>query len=115
VLDALMMTAALALPSSDRAPQPSRSAPSAAVSFLRCVAQHESHGNPRAENPTSTASGIFQFIDGTWQHYAAHVPSARKYSHASWAPAEVQWEVALLAVKWDGHGHWRGTHCGYGT
>jgi resuscitation-promoting factor RpfA len=107
VFDALMMTAALALPAKDTA--------SPAVSFLNCVIAHESGGNPRAENPTSTASGLFQFIDGTWRHYASKVPSARKYYHAAHAPAKVQWEVALLAVKWNGHGHWRGTNCGYGT
>lgn len=97
------------------ATRPSRSAPRAAVSFLRCVIAHESRGNPNAENPTSTASGLFQFIDGTWQHYARNVPAARRYSHAADAPAAVQWQVALLAVKWRGHGNWAGTGCGYGT
>lgn len=99
----------------DRDPHPSRSAPFADVRFLRCVIAHESGGNPRAENPTSTASGLFQFIDGTWRHYAQRVPAARKYRHASDAPAAIQWQVALLAVKWNGHGHWSGTGCGYGT
>jgi muramidase (phage lysozyme) len=82
---------------------------------LKCVAHHESHGNPKAENPRSTASGIFQFLDGTWRHYAKSVPTARRFYHAAHAPAAVQWEVALLAIKWHGHGNWRGTHCGYGT
>lgn len=111
MLDALLATVVM----TDHVPQPSRHAPSAAVSFLKCVMAHESHGNPRAENPRSTASGLFQFLDGTWRHYAKHVPAARKYGHASWAPAAVQWEVALLAVKWGGHRNWKGTHCGYGT
>jgi len=96
-------------------PPVSRSAPTAAVRFLKCVVGHESHGNPKAENPRSTASGLFQFIDGTWRHYARRIPAARKYGHAAHAPTAVQWQVALLAVKWGGHGHWRGTHCGYGT
>ena len=99
----------------DREPQPSRSAPSAAVRFLQCVMQHESRGNPKAENPTSTASGLFQYIDGTWQHYAKRLKVARKYRHAADAPAWVQWRVALLTVKWNGHGHWKGTGCGFGT
>jgi hypothetical protein len=90
-------------------------APPAAVRFLDCVIRHESRGNPKAENPTSTASGLFQFVDGTWRHYAKHIPAAANYAHASWAPAKVQWQVALLAVKWNGHGHWRGTGCGFGT
>ncbi len=113
MIDALI--AAVLMNNNHDVTRPSRQAPSAAVSFLQCVARHESHFNPRAENPRSTASGLFQFIDGTWRHYAKHVPEAKKYGHASHAPAAVQWEVALLAVKWGGHGHWRGTGCGYGT
>ena len=109
-----------ATPNQDRQQEwmrPSRSAPNDAVRFLRCVIRHESAhaGGPDAENGSSTASGLFQFIDGTWRHYAQHVASARKYWHASDAPASAQWEVALLAVKWNGHGNWAGTHCGYGT
>jgi hypothetical protein len=119
MFDALVMTAAMALPNVDRSDwmQPASKAPAAAVNFLQCVIRHESimAGGPRAENSSSTASGLFQFVDGTWRHYAARIPSARKYSHASHAPAAVQWEVALLAVKWNGHGHWKGTGCGYGT
>ena len=109
ILDALVSVALV--PDADRIPQPSRSAPTAAVRLLRCVVNHESRGNPRAENPRSTASGLFQFLDGTWRHYAKHVPSARKYRHAAHAPAATQWEVALLAVKWGGKHAWDGTHC----
>jgi hypothetical protein len=113
-----MMTAALALPTNDRDwMHPSRSASSSSVQFLQCVIRHESimAGGPNAENSSSSASGLFQFLDGTWRHYATHVPSARKYGHASQAPAAVQWEVGLLAFKWNGQGNWNGTHCGYGT
>jgi hypothetical protein len=118
MIDSLALAAAIALQPMDREwMHPSRNAPSAAVSFLQCVIRHESAhaGGPNAENDHSTASGLFQFIDGTWRHYAKHVKSARKYRHASDAPAAAQWEVALLAVKWHGHGNWVGTHCGYGT
>lgn len=51
----------------------------------RCIVQRESHGNPRAKNRTSTASGLYQFIDGTWYHY-------KGYAHAWQAPASVQTE-----------------------
>jgi len=111
----LVIGAAVEAADNDRNWQPSRKAPSAAVRFLQCVIRHESSGRPKAENPTSTASGLFQFIDGTWRHYAQRIPAARRYGHAADAPAAVQWEVALLAVKWGGHGNWNGTGCGYGT
>ena len=47
------------------------------------VVQRESRGNIRAENPTSTASGKWQFVDGTWNNYGG-------YHHASDAPESVQ-------------------------
>jgi hypothetical protein len=52
---------------------------------LRALWHGESGWNPRAENPTSTASGIPQFIDGTWNAYkgigvtATHAASATAY------------------------------------
>lgn len=122
MIEQLLMTAALATPtaiSSDdpRWMKPSRSAPSEDIRFLRCVISHESRhaGGPKAENPISTASGLFQFLDGTWQGVAKWVPGAAKYRHAASAPAAVQWEVALHVVKRGGHSMWRGTHCGHGT
>ena len=112
----MILDAALAAIILDRhEPPASPDTPTSAVAFLDCVAAHESHHNPRAENPRSTSSGLFGFIDGTWAHYARHIPKARRYGHASKAPAAIQWQVALLAVKWHGHGNWNGTHCGWGT
>jgi len=38
------------------------------------IIQAESNWNPKAKNPTSTASGLFQFIKGTWEyHCKGHV------------------------------------------
>lgn len=64
------------------------------------VLQRESGGNPDAENPTSSASGQWQFIDGTWNGYGG-------CAHASDCPPEVQDEKA--AELWDdgnGCSHW---------
>jgi hypothetical protein len=35
-------------------------------SALQWIIQHESGGRPNAQNPTSTAYGLFQFLNGTW-------------------------------------------------
>lgn len=37
------------------------------VNALNAVVQRESGWNPTAQNPTSTAYGIGQFLDSTWQ------------------------------------------------
>lgn len=39
------------------------------VDYALSTAQRESGFNPRAQNPKSSAGGIFQFIDSTWEGY----------------------------------------------
>lgn len=63
-----------------------------------CIAKYESGGNPRAQNPHSTASGLFQFIDGTWNHFGG-------YARAMYAPVSVQ--LKKFYIVWDGG---RGAH-----
>jgi hypothetical protein len=82
--------------------------------FLRCVIAHESGGDPKAENPTSTASGLFQFIDSSWRAYSRSAGITR-YARASQAPASVQWTVARHVVTDYGKYPWKGTNCGGGT
>lgn len=64
------------------------------------VMMRESRGDIRAENPRSSASGKWQFIDSTWAGYGG-------YRHASHAPEKVQDDKARL-VWADGRGcsHW---------
>lgn len=71
--------------------------------FLRTISGTESGGNAKAQNPKASASGLFGYTDGTWNHYGG-------YLHARDAPADVQWAKArqdvtnkLLAYK----GDWR--------
>lgn len=73
-----------------------------------CIAKYESGGNPRAQNPHSTASGLFQFIDGTWNHFGG-------YARAMYAPVSVQ--LKKFYIVWDGGrgaGNWVvAPKCGY--
>lgn len=44
--------------------------PAAWLPFQECVVNRESHGNPRAQNPISSAQGKYQFLDNNWRHGA---------------------------------------------
>ena len=46
--------------------------------FLGRVAQIESSMNPRAQNPRSSAGGLFQFIDSTARQYGLRISSTRR-------------------------------------
>ena len=48
-----------------------------------CIIEGESTGNYGAENPTSSASGIAQWIDSTWANYGG-------YARAVDAPPDIQ-------------------------
>lgn len=39
------------------------------IPSLKWIIQHESGGNPTAQNPNSTAYGLMQFLDSTWGNY----------------------------------------------
>ena len=45
--------------------------PTAWEPFRACVVARESNGNPRAQNPISSAQGKYQFLDRQWRHGAA--------------------------------------------
>lgn len=64
-----------------------------ACQVMKC----ESGGNPAAENPRSSASGLFQFLDGTWKKARTAVKGGNQYSRAKHAPAEMQ---IAAAAKW---------------
>ncbi|MFV0317445.1 MAG: hypothetical protein ACK5O2_10875 [Microthrixaceae bacterium] len=86
--------------------------------FLTCVRSHESDnigpwpyiGGYGAQNPRSSASGAYQFIDSTWRTVSARAgyPGYAKASHAPWY---VQDAVALHVINTGGRSHWRGTGC----
>ena len=67
------------------------------------VMRRESGGNIRAQNPRSTASGKWQFLDSTWRR----IPAAHGYAKARHAPEHVQ--DAAARWLWNGGrgcSHW---------
>ena len=78
--------------------------------FLACVRAHESGGNYRAENPISTASGAYQFLDSTWRTMSARAGHSG-WGHAADAPPSVQDAVAQFTVNSGWASAWNGTGC----
>lgn len=80
--------------------------------FLVCVRAHESDtaGGYTAQNPRSSASGAYQFLDSTWRNVSARAghPGYAKASHAPWW---VQDAVALWLHDNGGRSAWAGTGC----
>lgn len=131
--------AAAGLLPGERTEPPSRAARSAVVAdaaalptrwraFGRCVAMRESHGNPRARNPRSSAQGRYQFLDRSWRHGLAHMVTERLRDHgmpraearalrawlraheiAAW-PARLQDVGFAAVVTAGGWRHWTGGH-----
>lgn len=66
-------------------------------SGLSAIAQTESSGNPTAVNPTSGASGLYGFLNSTWQSIAPQAGvDTSQYPTAASAPASVQTSVAAI-------------------
>lgn len=85
--------------------------------FLTCVRRHESDRGSapyingyRAKNPRSSASGAYQFLDGTWRKVSARA-GYPGYSRALHAPPGVQDAVALWTFRNVGKSPWRGSGC----
>ena len=85
--------------------------------FLACVRHHESdrgaypHINGYgAQNPRSSASGAYQFIDSTWRNVSARSGHGG-YPTAASAPWYVQDAVALWLYNNGGKSAWNGTGC----
>jgi hypothetical protein len=78
--------------------------------FLACVRRHESGGNYQAKNPTSTASGAYQFLDSTWLTMSARAGHSG-WGSARYAPPWVQDAVAVFTVNSGWRSAWNGTGC----
>jgi hypothetical protein len=62
----------------------------------------ESGGNPTAQNPSSTASGLFQFLDTSWIAYGG----GKYASRAKYATPTQQYEIANRAYAQSGLTPW---------
>lgn len=72
--------------------------PAVAAQIRRC----ESGGNYRAQNAHSSASGAYQFIDGTWHGVTGLPGHARDYPAATQDRAFVKlWAGGRGAHNWD--------------
>jgi hypothetical protein len=70
-----------------------------------CTLQAESRGQPTAQNPVSSSSGLWQFTHDTWAGYGG-------YSEAKYAPASVQNErAAQVFAGGRGASNWFGDGC----
>jgi len=78
--------------------------------FLACVRRHESGGNYQAKNPSSTASGAYQFLNSTWRTMSARAGHGG-YPTARSAPPWVQDAVAVYTVNSGWRSAWNGTGC----
>lgn len=80
--------------------------------FAVCVVAHESRwaGLYRAQNPTSTASGVAQWIDSTWRAHVrlAGVPAHAR--HAAYASRRIQDRVFVWGVRHN-PAAWAGDRC----
>jgi resuscitation-promoting factor RpfA len=80
---------------------------------LAATRQSESGGNYTAQNPKSSASGAYQFLDSTWSQYQAQYNAQNGtnygYARAADAPPHVQDQVASITPVSNWGGSWAGS------
>lgn len=69
-----------------------------------CLAKNESGFNPLAKNPSSSAGGVFQFINSTWISTAKRMGTG--FTLADKYDAEKNIQAGVWLLKTDGAGHW---------
>jgi hypothetical protein len=73
-----------------------------AMQILEC----ESHGDPYAKNPRSSAAGLFQFLQGTWDHAAGLLDLPTYAAGGPYDAAANVEAAAWLVYEGGGWGHW---------
>jgi type IV secretion system protein VirB6 len=73
-------------------------------SILSLIAHYESSDNPTAQNPSSTASGLYGMLNSTWAEalQLCGCGSTAQYSNAASAPASVQTAAEAALLQQDG-------------
>ncbi len=79
--------------------------PAEQVDRALCIMNYESRGNPNANNPRSSAAGLFQFLRGTWNGVPTSISGGSYDSGAVYNPEA---NVAAAAWLWErsGWGPW---------
>ena len=75
-----------------------------ALSVLQC----ESKGNPNAQNSSSSAAGLFQFVQNTWDWVAGETGSP---TYAQGGPFDAEWNVINAAWLSNGGKDWSHWQC----
>lgn len=78
--------------------------PSDMQAAFACIRWRESRNDPNAQNPNSTASGLYQFLDSSWLAYGGGQFSPRAFM----ATPEQQGQVAVWAYQQSGLNPWGG-------
>lgn len=69
------------------------------------IAKCESEFVPTAKNPTSTASGVFQFLESSWQYYGARYWGSLEGKDVF--NAEDNIELAMYVMSVNGYIDWQ--------
>ena len=73
---------------------------------LNWLVSHESSWNPNAQNPTSSAYGLFQFLNGTWSGYGPKTSDPRLQAEYGLKYIKDRYGSPAAAKDfWEGH-HW---------
>lgn len=75
---------------------------------LALIQQYENAGgDPTLKNQSSSASGLYQMLDGTWQQWAGAVGiDTKTYPTAGSAPVELQHQAAQYGYDTQGFAPW---------
>lgn len=80
------------------------------IDEARCIARRESGLRQFADNPTSSASGVYQFVSGTWSGLRTHLHRVFRHQHMAKSVWNARSNVlgAIRIAHGGGWGPWGG-------